>query len=147
MANQVTDHFEQCISKWLETERKKDPIFDKKVAESKKDVQGCCNFILQQVKASNQCGYADEEVFGMARHYFDEESIKDPGKQDQCRVVVSGHIDLSESEKAEAMEAAKKQYLAELRKEAEIKESIRKENAKKRKAQAENSQLDLFGGM
>lgn len=154
MANQVTDYFEQCISKWLEAERKKDPIFDKKVAESKKDVQGCCNFILKQVKASKQCGYADEEVYGMARHYFDEESIKDPGKQDQCRVVVSGHVDLSESEKAEAMAQAVRNYEAELRKkdiEAKAKadeaEKERKAKLRERRVQAENSQLDLFGGM
>lgn len=146
MAKEVTNYFEQCIGRWLEAEKAKDAAFAKKVAESGKNVEGCCNYILQQVKASKQCGYADEEVYGMARHYFDEDELKDPGSQGASRVVVSGHVDLSESEKAEAMEAAKKQYLAELRKDAEIKENIRKENAKKRKAQAETMQQDLFGG-
>lgn len=152
IGREVTNYFEQCISKWLEAERKKDPIFDKKVAESKKDVQGCCNFILQQVKASNQCGYADEEVYGMARHYFDEESIKDPGKQGQCRVVVSGHVDLSESEKAEAMAQAVRNYEAELRKKdieakakAEEAEKERKAKLREQRVKQQETQPDLFG--
>jgi hypothetical protein len=145
--SEVTKLFEQRIGEWLTQARKKDAAFDKKVAESKKDVKGCCNYILSEVRKAKQCGYDDDEIYGMARHYFDEEDIKDPGKQKVSRIVVTGHVDLSDEEKAEAMEAAKKQYLAELRKEAEIKETIRKENVKKRKAQAENSQLDLFAGM
>lgn len=142
----VTKLFEQRIGEWLAQARKNDAAFDKKVAESKKNVEGCCNYILSEVRKAKQCGYDDAEIYGMSRHYFDEDDIKDPGKQNVQRIVVTGHVDLSESEKAEAIEAAKKQYLAELRKEAEIKESIRKENAKKRKVQAEAMQQDLFGG-
>lgn len=145
--SEVTKLFEQRIGEWLTQARKDDATFDKKVAESKKDVKGCCNYILSEVRKAKQCGYDDDEIYGMARHYFDEDDIKDPGKQKVQRIVVTGHVDLSDEEKAEAMEAAKKQYLADLRKEAEIKETIRKENVKKRKAQAENSQLDLFAGM
>jgi hypothetical protein len=152
MAKEVTEYFEQCISRWLETEKQKDAAFAKKVEESGKNVEGCCNYILQQVKASKLCGYADEEVYGMARHYFDEEELKDPGSQGASRVVVSGHIDLSESEKAEAMAQAVRNYEAELKqkdleakKKAEESEKERKAKLREQKVKETAVQGDLFG--
>ena len=152
MAKQVTDYFEQRISEWLEAERKKDAAFDKKVSESKKDVSGCCNYIISRVKASGQCGYDDAEIYGMARHYFDEDKVKDPGKQPNCQVVVSGHIDLTESEKAEAMAQAVRNYEADLRKKdieakakAEEAEKERKAKLKEQKQKEQSVQPDLFG--
>lgn len=152
MAKQVTDYFEQRISEWLEAERKKDAAFDKKVSESKKDVSGCCNYIISRVKASGQCGYDDAEIYGMARNYFDEDNVKDPGKQPNCQVVVSGHIDLTESEKAEAMAQAVRNYEADLRKKdieakakAEEAEKERKAKLKEQKQKEQSVQPDLFG--
>lgn len=152
MAKEVTNYFEQCISRWLEAEKEKDAAFAKKVAESGKNVEGCCNYILQQVKASKQCGYADEEVYGMARHYFDEDELKDPGSQGASRVVVSGHVDLSESEKAEAMAQAVRNYEAELKKKdleakkkAEESEKERKAKLREQRVKETAVQGDLFG--
>ena len=65
--SEVTKLFEQRIGEWLTQERKKDATFDKKVAESKKDVEGCCNYILSEVRKAKQCGYDDDEIYGMAR--------------------------------------------------------------------------------
>ena len=152
MAKEVTKYFEQCISRWLEAEKVKDAAFAKKVAESGKNVEGCCNYILQQVKASKQCGYADEEVYGMARHYFDEDELKDPGSQGASRVVVSGHVDLSESEKAEAMAQAVRNYEADLKKKAIEEEAKAKKAEDERKAKLREQRVketavqgDLFG--
>lgn len=152
MAKEVTNYFEQCISRWLEAEKEKDAAFAKKVDESGKNVEGCCNYILQQVKASKQCGYADDEVYGMARHYFDEDEIKGPGAQGNCRVVVSGHVDLSESEKAEAMAQAVRNYEAELKKKdieakkkAEESEKERKAKLREQRVKETAVQGDLFG--
>lgn len=149
---QVTKYFEQCIQTWLEGEKKKDEAFAKKVDESKKDVAGCCNYIISQVRASKQCGFADEEIYGMARHYFDEDDVKDPGAQGNCRVVVSGHIDLTDSEKEEAKEQAVRNYEAELRKKAKDDEEKAKKAEEERKAKLreqrekqQETQPDLFG--
>ncbi len=152
MAKEVTNYFKQCISRWLEAEKEKDAAFARKVAESGKNVEGCCNYILQQVKASKRCGYADEEVYGMARHYFDEDELKDPGSQGASRVVVSGHVDLSESEKAEAMAQAVRNYEADLKKKdleakkkAEESEKERKAKLREQKVKETAVQGDLFG--
>ena len=148
----VSNYFGQAIQAWLDGEKKKDPAFAKIVDESGKNVEGCCNYILQQVKASKQCGFADEEIYGMARHYYDEKDVTDPGVQGNCRVVVSGHIDLSESEKAEAKAQAIRNYEAELRKKdieakakAEEAEKQRKAKLKEQREKQQTSQLDLFG--
>lgn len=150
--SETTKYFEQAIGRWLEQEKEKDELFARQVETSGKTLEGCCNYIISQVKASKQCGYADEEIYGMARHFFDEADVKDPGTQSVSRIVVPGHIDLTESEKAEAMEAAKKQYLAQI--EAEEKAKAEREREKERerlqalkekKAKETAVQGDLFG--
>lgn len=149
---QVTKYFEQCIQTWLEGEKKKDETFAKKVDESKKDVAGCCNYIISQVRASKQCGFADEEIYGMARHYFDEDDVKDPGAQGNCRVVVSGHIELTDSEKDEARQKAVEEYKAEIRKaeaakleQAKKAEEERKAKLREQREKQQETQPDLFG--
>ena len=88
----------------------------------------------------------------MARHYFDEDEIKDPGAQGNCRVVVSGHIDLTDSEKEEAKAQAVRNYEAELRKKAKDDEEKAKKAEEERKAKLreqrekqQETQPDLFG--
>lgn len=148
----VTKLFEQRIGEWLTQARKDDAAFDKKVAESEKNVEGCCNYILSVVKESKQCGYDDAEIYGMARHYFDEDDIKDPGKQNVRRIIVTGHIDLSESERMEAKQKAVEEYKAELRKaeaaklaKAEKEEKERKARLLEKRQKEQESQMDLFG--
>ncbi len=46
-------------------------------------------------------GFADEEIYSMALHYYDEEDI-DIGKPVSCKVVVNHTVELTEEEKAEA---------------------------------------------
>ena len=45
--------------------------------------------------------FADEEIYSMALHYYDEEDI-DIGKPVSCKVVVNHTVELTEEEKAEA---------------------------------------------
>lgn len=158
MASNVTKVFEQRIGAWLESEKKKDEIFARQVENSGKNVEGCCNYILAEVRASGQCGFDDAEIYGMARHFFDEQEVKDPGKQNVQRIVVSGHVDLTEEEKKEAMEQAKAEYRAELEKKEAEKEQKRREAQKKaaeerhrmleeKKEKEARMQGDLFGGL
>lgn len=79
MENQFTKHFQECISQWLEKEKANDETFASRVNKSKKTVNGCCNYILAAVKESKKTGFTNEEVYGMARHFFDEDDINDPG--------------------------------------------------------------------
>lgn len=155
--SKVTEFFQKRIEAWLESEMERDPQFAE-VVRSKPDktVEGACNYVLKCAKDSKQCGYDDAEVYGMVRHFYDEDDVKDPGDQHPGRIIVSGHVDLSESEKAEAMANAEKQYLQEIRrreaeKEAKKKEAMQKAAEERRKRleeqRAKDAQMDLFAGM
>ena len=156
MAKDVTDVFVEHIQRWLDEEMKKDAQLAEKVQAGSKTVEMACNYVLSEVKKSGRCGFDDAEVYGMVRHFFDEDDVKDPGEQDVNRIVVSGHVDLSESEKAEAMERAVREYKAEMQKKAdaerEAKEKAERDRlealkAKRKEQRANDAQLDLFAGL
>ena len=153
---EVTKYFEQRINEFVESEKKKDDLF-RQVVESKKDKspEGACRYILAIVKQSKQCGYDDSEIFGMVKHYYDEDNVEVPADNSGVsRIVVTGHIELTESEREEAKAEAMRQYKRELEEKArkereaqELKERERKEALKARKAQESQMQGDLFGGL
>ena len=41
-----------------------------------KDIASCCAYIIGRVKKSGRNGFTDPEIYGMAVHYYDEDSIK-----------------------------------------------------------------------
>jgi hypothetical protein len=152
---QVTKMFVEHIQRWLDDEIKKDKQLAAKVQQSGKTADQACNYVLSEVRKSGRCGFDDPEVYGMVRHFFDEDEIKDPGRLDDIeRIVIPEHIELSESEKAEAKAKALAAYeaeqLANLKAEAEAREKKNRERleALKAKRQAEGAYVnDLFGGL
>ena len=153
MAN-VTDVFVEHIQRWLDEEMKKDAQLAGKVKAGSKTVEMACNYVLSEVKKSGRCGFDDAEVYGMVRHFFDEDDLQDPGEQDVQRIVVPEHIELSEQEKAEELEQALKAYrneqIAKIRREAEEKEKKEKERLaaqREKRKELQQTQLDLFGGL
>lgn len=67
----------------------------------KKSIDECCDYILDCVYESGQNGFADDEIYALALHYYDEDDIE-VGKHRECRVIVNHTIELTEEEKAEA---------------------------------------------
>ncbi len=156
--DKVTKYFVERVTAWVENEKQADPEFAKLVeSKPQKTIEGACNYVLSVAKSTGQAGWDDAEVYGMVRHFFDEDDVKDPGNQNPSKIVVSGHVDLTAEEKAEAMEKAKEEYKADLIKAAAKAEAERK--AKEQKAAEERRrkleekrekelamQGDLFGG-
>lgn len=64
-----------------------------------------CNIHLNAVQKSGCNGFADEEIYSMAVHYYDEDNIE-VGKAMDSRVVVNHVVQLTEEEKAEARQEA-----------------------------------------
>lgn len=85
---QVTDTFSKVIYDHLQQLGARDPLFAETLKKANKNIKDCCTYILNQVKASGRNGYADEEVFGMAVHYYDEDDIK-VGSHVKATVVVN----------------------------------------------------------
>lgn len=100
-----TKQFKEIIKNYLEERAKNDEMFAKSYGKPNKSLDGCINYIFQEVEKSGCCGFADEEIFGMAVHYFDEDNLEDI-KEVNCKVVVNHTIDLTEEEKKEARERA-----------------------------------------
>lgn len=134
--------FEQTIKQYLDEQAAKDAAFAEKYRAEGKSIKECCQYIIGWVKESKREGFADAEIYGQALHYYDEKDIK-VEKQEGCHVVVNHTIELSETEKRKAEQAARARYEAEeLRK---LKEARKKKAAKQTQPQGQMS--DLFAGL
>lgn len=72
--------FEDAIKAHLDKVAEQDETFAKNYAKKNKSVKECCNYIIGEARkrkgGSGVVGISDEEVYGMAIHYFDEDDIK-----------------------------------------------------------------------
>ena len=148
----MNNHFVTTIKDYLDKLAQNDAAFAQKYEEGKKDVEGCCRYIISEVKESGREGFADEEIYGMAIHFFDE-GLESPSGAIKCAVVVNHTIELSESEKAELKEKAIREYKEGIVKEEKAKadkarkaaeEKARKaaEKERARKEEAERKRLE-----
>ena len=133
--SKVSGPFKEAIKAYLDKRAAEDVLFAKTYAKENKNLDECCNYILQQVRKSGCCGFADEEIYGMAVHYYDEDDIKDVKPVSAAKIVVNHVVELSDAEKAEAKEKAKADYEKEQL--AKIKEEERKREEKERKRKEE----------
>lgn len=133
----TTDYFKQTIQTYLENRAATDELFAVRYADPKKNIDDCTTYILNQVRASGCNGFADEEIYSMALHYYDEPDIE-VGKPIDCRVVVNHTIELTEEEKAQARRDAMKRA----ENEAYARMTQRKPAAKKQSGN--NQQMNLL---
>ena len=124
--NKATDYFKQTIRTYLEQRAETDELFAERYADPQKNIDDCTTYILNQVQASGCHGFADEEIYAMALHYYDEPDIE-VGKSIDCCVVVNHTIELTEEEKQQARREAMKR----VEQEAYAKLTQRKPVAKK----------------
>lgn len=120
----TSEAFKKTIREYLEQRAKEDQLFAASYAKENKNIDECCNYILQEVQKSGCNGFSDDEIFGMAIHYYDEDGIKNVNPVN-ARVVVNHVVELTEEEKKAAKEAALKEY--------EAKEMKKIEEARKKK--------------
>ena len=101
----------QVIQSYLEERAKSDPLFATSYAKPNKNIDECYDYIIGEAKkrgGSVVC-MSDDEVFGLAVHYYDEDDIE-VGKAVNCGVIVNHRVELSPEEQAEARENALKAY-------------------------------------
>ena len=95
--NKATDYFKQTIRTYLEQRAETDELFAERYADPQKNIDDCTTYH----------GFADEEIYAMALHYYDEPDIE-VGKSIDCCVVVNHTIELTEEEKQQARRDAMK---------------------------------------
>lgn len=98
-----TDQFKTTIQAHLEKRAAEDSLFAETLKKENKSIDECVNYILSEVKKSGCNGFADEEIFGMAVHYYDEDDIKNI-KVNSANVVVNHKVELNEDDLAKAKE-------------------------------------------
>lgn len=107
-----TENFKRTIQAYLEERAKVDELFAKSYSKPNKNIDDCITFILNEVQKSGCNGFEDDEIFGMAVHYYDEDNLS-VGKKISCDVVVNHKVELSEEEKQELKEKARNDFYQE----------------------------------
>ena len=103
--NRGTRAFNDTIKAYLEERAENDVLFAVKLANPSKSVEDCVTYILNQVKKSGCNGFSDNEIFGMAVHYWEESEIE-VGNPINCQVIVNHTVELTEEEKEQARQDA-----------------------------------------
>jgi PcfK-like protein len=163
--------FKETIKAYLEKRASEDELFAVTYQKENKNLDECCNYVMECAQKGGAQGYTDNEVFGWAVHYYDEDDIKNI-KPISGKVIVNHSVELTEEDKKEAKEKAMQMVIEEAKAEAkkeisekmelseeEIQEakkialekavSEQKEKllakSSKKKTQTEVEQVDLFG--
>jgi len=100
-----TEHFKNTIKAYLDKRANDVELFAVAYAKTNKNINDCINYILNTVQKSGCNGFADDEIYSMAVHYYDEDNIA-AGNPISCHVVVNHTVELTAEEKAEARKEA-----------------------------------------
>ena len=130
------------IRQFLIKQGEKDPAFLKRCREvsktQNKNTADCCTYIINQVKQSGRNGFADEEIYSMAMHYWDEDKIE-VGTRPQCQIVLNHEVQLSDEEIAECKREARERIIRQQM------EALKPKNTPTSgKKKSENEQPSLF---
>lgn len=134
-----TENFKKVIQWHLTRMATKDALFAPNLVKKGKNIDDCCTYIINTVKATGQCGFSDDEIYSMAIHYFQEDNIEVGGKPANCRIVVNHTIELTEEEK----EKARQDAIKSAQQEAYKKVTTKRITAKTDKKTVDN-QISLF---
>lgn len=101
----ATDHFKNTIKAYLDQRAETDFLFSFRYSLPEKKLEDCITYILNQVQKSGCNGFHDDEIFGMAVHFFDEDNIE-VGKPMNAHVAVNHVVVLSAEEIEQARQDA-----------------------------------------
>lgn len=114
------------IKSYLDERAEKDELFSQMYEKEDKNLQGCFDYIVAQAKKrGNAVCMTDEEVFGLAVHYYCEDDLKENPlpKGVKVEVVASAEEDDDELDQ-EAVMRIKKEAVEEYK--AKMKEMQKK---------------------
>lgn len=133
----ATNHFQNTIKAYLDKRAEIDLLFSFRYSLPEKKLEDCVTYILNQVQKSGCNGFHDDEIFGMAVHYYDEDNIEIGKPMHNAQVAVNHVVILSAEEKEQARQEAMQKAQD---------EAYRKmiQPTKKAKRVALNSQPSLF---
>ncbi|WP_319226725.1 PcfK-like family protein [Draconibacterium orientale] len=101
----ASNHFKNTIKAYLDQRAENDVLFSLQYSKPEKNIDDCVTYILNTVQKSGCNGFADEEIYSMAVHYYDEDNIN-IGNPIDCHVAVNHVVELTEEEKQQARKEA-----------------------------------------
>lgn len=107
-----TDLFAKTIEQYLTNRAANEPEFAQVFNPESRSIEDCVNYIIAQVQKSGRNGFADEEIYGLAVHFYDESDIEAPAPI-TCNVIVNHVPKLSDEEKEEIKAQARAQVFNE----------------------------------
>lgn len=132
----------QVIKNYLDQRAKTDELFAVSYAKPNKNIDECFKYIIGEAsRRGKQVCMSDEEVFGLAVHYYDEDNIV----VRRAKVShVSTDVKLTDDQKKQAEKEAFEAYKYRKIEEMKSKEYERKRAAAERKKEVDNQTLSLF---
>lgn len=139
------------IKGYLDAKAKDDVLFAEMYKKPNKDINACWAYIVGMAKKrGNAVCMTDDEVYGLAVHYYCEDDLKSEPipKNFDCKLSTSEDADLSEEDKKrlrrEAEAEFKEKVLKELEevKAVEMKEAGKKAEKEKKRAEAERKRSE-----
>jgi hypothetical protein len=94
----ASNEFKKTIKAHLEKRATEDELFAVTYKKENKNLDECCNYVMECAKKGGCAGYSDDEVFGWAVHYYDEDDIKNI-KPISGKVIVNHSVELTEDDK------------------------------------------------
>lgn len=80
--------FESAIRRYLDQRAAEDPQFAQSYANPSKNISQCCAFIISEVRKTKRTAFTNDEIYGLAVHYYDEANLGEISDKANCRVVV-----------------------------------------------------------
>jgi hypothetical protein len=97
-----TEIFKRTVRSWVEQQAAKDELFAASYRKPQKNIYECIAYILNTVQKSGCSGFADDEIYGMAIHYYSEDNIV-ASNPVNCNVVVNHVVELTAEERRDAI--------------------------------------------
>jgi hypothetical protein len=139
-----TETFKKVIQNYLAERAVTDPLFAETLQKPNKSIDDCITYIFNTVHESGNNGFDDDEIFGMAVHYYDEDDIKVGEPVTNVRVVSNHHVELTEEEKEAARQEAKERAIKEAQQQLTKKKTPVTTKPKHDPDNYPNKQLSLF---
>ena len=66
----TSNHFKNTIKAYLDQRAETDVLFSFQYSKPEKSIDDCVTYILNTVQKSGCNGFADDEIYSMAVHYY-----------------------------------------------------------------------------
>ena len=148
MSNKEQNSVKDAIKAYLDERAKNDELFAASYAKPNKNIDECFKYVVGEARKRGNAVYvSDEEVFGWAVQYYDEDDIKINDLPRGERVSAKASVELTEEEKEKAREQAVQEYKQQCIDKLKAADELRaKKAAERKKAQkkAEQQIPNLF---